>query len=75
MNEKRITFCIKISSGSESYVNRSLQDYSRDISDENFVICNPKYKKPLELDFCLIRNKLAIQVGWRIRLIMTLSLY
>jgi hypothetical protein len=36
-----------------------------------------RYKKPLELDilFNLIRNKLAIQVAWRIRLIMTLSLY
>jgi hypothetical protein len=73
MNEKRITFCIKISSGSESYVNRSLHEiFPMKIS---LYICNPKYKKPLELDFCLIRNKLAIQVGWRIRLIMTLALY
>jgi hypothetical protein len=29
---------------------KSIQGYSPEISDENFVICNPKYKKPLELD-------------------------
>jgi hypothetical protein len=28
----------------------AIQGYSRETSDENFVICNPKYKKPLELD-------------------------
>jgi hypothetical protein len=27
----------------------NIQYYSRETSDENFVICNPKYKKPLEL--------------------------
>jgi hypothetical protein len=26
-----------------------IQGYSRETSDENFVICNPQYKKPLEL--------------------------
>jgi hypothetical protein len=31
-------------------ISLSIQGYSRDTSDENFVICNPKYKKPLELD-------------------------
>jgi hypothetical protein len=28
----------------------AIQGYLRETSDENFVICNPKYKKPLELD-------------------------
>jgi hypothetical protein len=27
-----------------------IQSYSRETSDKNFVRCNPKYKKPLELD-------------------------
>jgi Fe-S cluster assembly iron-binding protein IscA len=35
---------------SYSYLNNLYTSYSRETSDENFVICNPKYKKPLELD-------------------------
>jgi hypothetical protein len=31
-----------------TYIN--IQGNSRETFDENFVICNPKYKKPLELD-------------------------
>jgi hypothetical protein len=31
-------------------VNNPVQGYSPEISDENFVVCNPKYKKPIELD-------------------------
>jgi hypothetical protein len=34
-----------------------IQGYSRDTSDENFVICNPKYKKPLELDILFNSKK------------------
>jgi hypothetical protein len=30
--------------------------YSRETSDENFVVCNPKYKKPLELDILFNNN-------------------
>jgi hypothetical protein len=32
----------------------NIQGYSRETSDENFVICNPKYKKPLELDMYFV---------------------
>jgi hypothetical protein len=34
-----------------TYIN--IQGNSRETSDENFVICNPKYTKPLELDIFL----------------------
>jgi hypothetical protein len=49
------------------------QAYSRG----NFRYMQPKIQETprTNLIFCLIRNKLAIQVAWRILLIMTLSLY
>jgi hypothetical protein len=50
------------------YESPCIQGYSRETADENFVICNPKYKKPPELDILF-----AIQVAWQIILIMTLS--
>jgi hypothetical protein len=67
-SKEKLLICIT----SMSNLRNNIQGYSRETSDENFVLCNPKYKN---LIFCLIRNKLAIQVAWRIRLTMTFSRY
>jgi hypothetical protein len=37
----------------------AIQGYLRETSDENFVICNPKYKKPLELDILFNSKKVS----------------
>jgi hypothetical protein len=50
----------------------AIQGYSREMKISLYATQNTR--NPYNLIFCLIRNKLAIQVAWRIRLIMTPSL-
>jgi hypothetical protein len=46
---KSVIIAINVNNGGFAG-NILIQVYSGETSDENFVICNPKYKKPIELD-------------------------